>query len=359
MSRRTLLLLAFTPLLLLLAGVGAYYAWGGVLKRRYHERLDALRAEGVPTRWEDLVEPVVPDADNGADRLAEADAIRDAVEEAAREDIGWLSPYEVERWEEQAEVDMEDRWLAVQVVARLAPYYAKLDEVLERPHLKLAREDPLGGVRFLPIQNAIQFVNMRAHIDPTWRGEALDLMLGLLARWRIQSGVELYVRPIQMRAPCRLLRQMLQDEAVPVNSSLERWGPTLERIESGVPADLRSASRAGLVVQVWMVREWGAGRDPFAKMRATFEEFGSLVAGVELDQDTRAGIVAIDAIASSGLRLPWQAQWWGRPFLWRHAVRMVDQDARIRRMDRGDLEALRTWLDGMRRRDDWRETFTG
>ena len=44
MSRRPILLLAFTPLFLLRVGVGAYYAWGGVLKRRYDARLDARRA---------------------------------------------------------------------------------------------------------------------------------------------------------------------------------------------------------------------------------------------------------------------------------------------------------------------------
>ena len=55
--------------------------------------------------------------------------------------------------------------------------------------------------------------------------------------------------------------------------------------------------------------------------------------------------------------MPWQARWWGRPFLWHHAVRVIDRHAEIHRVDRGDLEALRTRLDEMRQRADWRENL--
>jgi hypothetical protein len=82
---------------------GGWWFHGGRARERFEARVEALRAAGQPTRFEDLAPPPIPDEDNGAKLLAEAHRLlkeREKAPDSADRLLYQATRYPRVRWED-------------------------------------------------------------------------------------------------------------------------------------------------------------------------------------------------------------------------------------------------------------------
>ncbi|MCK6461388.1 MAG: hypothetical protein L6Q95_16020, partial [Planctomycetes bacterium] len=97
---------------------------GGRAKARFEARVEALRAAGQPTRFEDLATPPIPDEENGAKLLAEAHRLLEEREKGpdSAESLLWKDKH-----------TDEERLKIAAYLDSLAPYFDLLEEIHRRP----------------------------------------------------------------------------------------------------------------------------------------------------------------------------------------------------------------------------------
>jgi hypothetical protein len=169
--------------LAILAGVG-WYLYGGPWREQYEARVAALRAEGQPTRFEDLAPPPIPDEENGAKLLEEAHRILEERRRAPGSADDLL--YKDRSAEEKAAL--------AAYLESLKPYFDLLAQVPQRPGWR-PDLDWNAGINnlvdlYAQLSDAHHHVVARAEVDPEETGRteraahAAVLMLALGAKCR-------------------------------------------------------------------------------------------------------------------------------------------------------------------------------
>lgn len=144
---------------------GGWWFHGGRAKERFEARVEALRAAGQPTRFEDLATPVIPDEENGAKLLEEAHRLLKEREKApdSAESLLWKDEH-----------TDEERLRIAAYLESLAPYFDLLGQVPKRPGWR-PDLDWSSGIAMMPglvpeLQDAGRLLSARVEFDLEMNG---------------------------------------------------------------------------------------------------------------------------------------------------------------------------------------------
>jgi len=262
-SRRRILIRVGIVLAILGA---AHIAWTYIEKRAFEQRIADLRAAKQPLYTSDLATVPVPDEKNAAALLEEAAAWLEEHRDTDRDldlssglDKG--AQYCAEFWDE------EDWEKITTYLEALAPYYAMVEKIPERPRwwLDLAWEDgPNARIRAIPqVTEVLEYTRYRVAFDRVEAGRteraarAAVFLLDLADRCELPFALGHLVVE-SLRAPDEILRLAEEQPGFDARLFREIVDPPLARTlrQLGPPAGVVKHERTSAL---WVVRAWLAG----------------------------------------------------------------------------------------------------
>jgi hypothetical protein len=288
--------------LVCVVAIGLYFAWGAKLEADYERRVQALRNRGEhvdePRSWY----AETPTEENAAVVLTEAAELLQKLERDDGELAGLLLQFTFAGWD-SARHDAEDYERLGRKWPKLDGYFAKLEvadrrQVFAPPPLTTGSDvGPLCG-----IQDVAELLRVRARVRPETAPYSVRLLLNLADRWRPSGSLDMRLRQTVRGVALKVLHVGLRDGTLDVSAHREAWERQLATWDP-VPA-LRDILRHTGMEQVRFFDQLRDGVDPYAKAR---EEFGD------------------EALFREALKLPWYARWYGRPVLYREALKSLDK----------------------------------
>jgi hypothetical protein len=292
------------PVLVLFA---AHAGWTLISKWRFEARLQEMRAAGEPVELRDLAPPPVPEDENAAALLLEAERVYE--EQLADQPVGVVT--DPENWLEEDRAELQE-WLA-----KGEHYRTLLARAAAKPALRMDLDweaGPMMRVATIPaMHHAAEFLEYRARFGKATAESIrdLDVMLGLAPKLERQTAISVLVRWTIEGVAADTLVLLSARPDFDVAAARAALDPAFASAIAAQRPLVRDALLGERTIGISVARRWISGESPTVFLR----EIDSLTGGEEATDAEDEETSAADVLAGS---------WLFRPIAYGDALRLIE-----------------------------------